>query len=240
MNHDNDDLETVLYKIIEQLSSEDVPIVFKGALALKDLLYMNNPDLEFNRRTTDIDANWCDEYNEDKIIDIIEIAVKKVNNKYSVELYRLPEDNVSMGINILDENKIIVSKIDMDIKNNPFYIVCKINDTNIKYSNINKMMCDKLLSISGTHVFRRIKDIFDIYLIILNYQIKKEDIDNILKYESKQLGDFSVLLSNKELIKNGYVKLKNIDMKPDFEIIWIALIEFLEKERFLDGNTIVN
>ena len=29
-------------------------------------------------------------------------------------------------------------------------------------------------------------------------------------------------------------------MKPDFEIIWIALIEFLEKERFLDGNTIVN
>lgn len=236
MSHANDNLEVILYNIIEELSKEDVPIVFKGALALKDLLYMNNPDLEFNRRTTDIVANWCSEYNEDKIIEIIDASVKKVNNNYSVELYRQPGENISMGINILDENKIIVSKIDMDIKNNPFYIICKINDTNIKYSNINKMMSDKLLSISGSHVFRRIKDLFDIYLIVLNYQIKREDIDEILKYESKKLGDFSVLFSNKDLIKNGYDKLKNIDNKPNFEIIWNTLIEFLVKEKFIKEN----
>ena len=94
-------------------------------------------------------------------------------------------------------------------------------------------MSDKLLSISGSHVFRRIKDLFDIYLIVLNYQIKREDIDEILKYESKKLGDFSDLFSNKELIKNGYDKLKNIDNKPDFEIIWNILIEFLVKEKFI-------
>lgn len=103
MSHANDNLEIILYNIIEELSKEDVPIVFKGALALKNLLYMNNPDLEFNRRTTDIDANWCSEYNEDKIIEIIDAAVKKVNDSYSVELYRLPGENISMGINILDE-----------------------------------------------------------------------------------------------------------------------------------------
>jgi len=50
---------------------------------------MNNPDLKLNRRTTDIDANWCSEYNENKIIEIIDASVKKVNNNYSVELYRL-------------------------------------------------------------------------------------------------------------------------------------------------------
>ena len=236
MSHVNDSLEIILYNIIEELSKADAPIVFKEALALKNLLYMNNTNIELNRRTTDIDANWCDEYNEDKIIEIVDKAVKKVNDSYSIELYRLPGKNVSMGINILDENKIILSKIDMDIKNNPFYIICKINDTNIKYSNINKMMCDKLLSISGSHVFRRIKDLFDIYLIISNYEIKKDDIDNILKYESKKLGDFSILLSDKELIKNGYDKLKNIDNKPDFEIIWNTLIKFLVNEKFIIKN----
>ena len=119
---------------------------------------MDDSDLQVNRKTTDIDANWVDEYNEEKIIKIIKKVVKKVDDKYSIELYRLPEKNVSMGINILDENKIIVSKIDMDIKDNPFYVIYTINNTNIKYSNLNKMMCDKLLSISGEHVFRRIKD----------------------------------------------------------------------------------
>lgn len=195
---------------------------------------MNNSDLEINRKTTDIDANWVDEYNEDKIIEIIETAVKKVNDNYSVELYRLPEKNVSMGINILDENKIIVSKIDMDIKDNPFYVTYTINDIDIKYSNLNKMMCDKLLSISGEHVFRRIKDLLDIHLIISSNEIKKEDLNKILEYDNRKLGDFSVLFSNKELIRNGYNKLKNIDNKPDFDIIWQSVIDFLEHEKFVD------
>ena len=41
------------------------------------------------------------------------------------------------------------------------------------------------------------------------------------------------MFSNKELIKNGYDKLKNIDNKPNFEIIWNILIEFLVKEKFI-------
>jgi len=52
---------------------------------------MDDSDLQVNRKTTDIDANWVDEYNEEKIIKIIKKAVKKVDDKYSIELYRLPE-----------------------------------------------------------------------------------------------------------------------------------------------------
>ena len=44
------------------------------------------------------------------------------------------------------------------------------------------------------------------------------------------------MFSNKELIKNGYDKLKNIDNKPNFEIIWNTLIDFLKKEKFINEN----
>ena len=56
MNHKKN-IERTLYRIVEEISKENAPIVFKGALALKDLLYINNPDLEVNRKTIDIYAN---------------------------------------------------------------------------------------------------------------------------------------------------------------------------------------
>ena len=43
MNH-NKDIEKVLQEIIIELSKEEAPIIFKGAMALKELLYLNNPD----------------------------------------------------------------------------------------------------------------------------------------------------------------------------------------------------
>ena len=47
MIHTNTELEKILYNIIEELSKEDPTIIFKGGLALKDLLYINNPNLIF-------------------------------------------------------------------------------------------------------------------------------------------------------------------------------------------------
>lgn len=233
MNQCDDNLELILYSIIVELSKEDAPIIFKGALALKELLYLNNHSIKIVRKTTDIDANWIDDYDEKRIINIIERAVKNVNYNYSVELVRLPDKNVSMGINILDENNIILSKIDMDIKDNPFYIICEVNDVNVKYSDINKMFSDKLMVISNDHVFRRIKDILDIYLIINNFKINRQCINSILEYDNKKLGSFKTMLGNKTLIKNGYDKLKGIDNKPDFEDIWNTIIDYLKKENYI-------
>ena len=39
MNRENHNLEYFLYQVIEELSKEDAPIIFKGGLALKDLLF---------------------------------------------------------------------------------------------------------------------------------------------------------------------------------------------------------
>ena len=228
------DIEKVLYRIVEELSKEKAPIIFKGALALKDLLYMNNPDLLIDRKTTDIDANWIEEYNKDKIISIIDRAVKIVNPDYKVELYREPASHKSLGLKILDKDNSVFAKMDIDIMDNPFYIECTINDINIKYSDFNKMMSDKLFSISNDFVFRRAKDLLDIYLIIKDNKINKEDIEKVLNYENRKLGDFSAMLNGKKELEHAYNTLEGIKNKPDFNIVWNSILDYLTNEKFLD------
>lgn len=65
----NTELEKILYSIIEELSKNDSPIIFKGALALKELLYLNNSNIDIVRNTVDIDADWIKKYDKDEIIE---------------------------------------------------------------------------------------------------------------------------------------------------------------------------
>lgn len=54
MNRENQNLEYFLYQVIEELSKEDAPIIFKGGLALKDLLFLVNENINVDRKTIDI------------------------------------------------------------------------------------------------------------------------------------------------------------------------------------------
>ena len=233
MNHKKN-IERTLYRIVEEISKENAPIVFKGALALKDLLYINNPDLEVNRKTIDIDANWVSEYDRDKIIKLIDKAVKNVDPDYNVVVYREPAERKSMGLKVLDKDGSVFTKIDMDIKDNPFYIECLVNDVNIKYSDFNKMLGDKLYSLSNEHVFRRVKDLLDCYLIIRDNKISKEEIEKVLEYDGRSIGDFTTMINGKKDLKIAYESLEGIDNKPDFEEVWETLIEYLIDEKLLD------
>ena len=138
-----------------------------------------------------------------------------------------------MGFKVVDEKNNLITKIDLDIKDNPFYIICNINDVDIKYSSLEKMMADKIFVLSNTHIFRRIKDILDVYLIISNCNIDIEKVKEILKYDKRELEDFSTLLSNKQLVKESYDKLIGVKNKPDFEKVWNTTIKYLEKNKFL-------
>lgn len=89
MNHKDRELENFLYQVITEISKANAPIVFKGALALKDLLYMSNPDLKIERRTIDIDANWTDKLNENKIFEIIDDAIKRIEPTFKLKCSRV-------------------------------------------------------------------------------------------------------------------------------------------------------
>lgn len=229
-------IEHILYAIIENVSKEDSPIVFCGGLALKDLLYINNPKMNIDRKTIDIDANWGAEYDADKIIGIFDKAVKAVNSGYHVELYREPSEHKSMGLEIYDENKDFLAKVDINIKENPFYVTCTINDVDIKYSSLDKIMADKLFCITNNHIYRRIKDLLDVYMILEDNDINMNNINKILSYDGNYIGDCKALLGDKELLKNGYNSLKGIINKPSFEEVYDKVVNFLMKEDIIDSD----
>lgn len=233
MKHRNIEQESFLYKIVEELSRDNAPIIFKGGLALKDLLYINNPDLNIDRKTIDIDANWTENYDLSKINYYLENAIKKIAPNYKLVLYREANDNKSMGFNVINEEEEIITKIDLDIKDNPFYVICNVNDVEIKYSSLEKIMADKLSSISNEHIFRRTKDILDTYLIVKNNKVDVDKIKDILDFDGRKLGDFSTMLSNKDILEESYKKLTGISNKPEFSEVWEIVTEYLEENELI-------
>lgn len=55
------DLMDFLYRVMEELSNEGVPVVFKGAMVLNLAIRKNNPS-NVERLTRDIDGDWIGDY----------------------------------------------------------------------------------------------------------------------------------------------------------------------------------
>ncbi len=234
------ELEIFLYKIIEEISKINAPIVFKGGLALKELLNSNNSQNNIDRKTVDIDANWTGKVDYDEITRVLETAIKNVDNKCTIKLTRMPKEKTSMGYTIFDNNDHVISKIDLDIKNNPFYVIYEINNVNIKYSSLEKILADKLSVLSSSYIFRRTKDLLDVYLIIKDNDIKFEKIKEILEYDSRELGDFKVMLNNKKMLEEAYNKLFKITNKPEFIEVWNKIVSYLLDNSLISEKDLVD
>ena len=81
--------------------------------------------------------------------------------------------------------------------------------------------------LSDIHIFRRIKDLLDVYLILKQSNINMTKVKEILDFDKRELGDFSTLLQNKKQAKQSYDKLAGIKEKPAFEDVWKEVIDFL-------------
>lgn len=232
MNHNND-IEKFLYELIFELSKEKAPIVFKGGLALKNLLQLSNKEINVDRRTIDIDGNWIENYDKESITNIIDKALKKIEPSYYLECTREALENQSLGYKVCDANGDVVTKIDLDIKDNPFFITININDIIIKYSSLDKIMADKISVLSGEHLFRRVKDILDIYLIINNSVVNKDRVDEVLEFDNRILGNFELFLTKEKELKHAYDLLIGIENKPDFDLVYANVKEYLKKEKYI-------
>ena len=235
MNNKRNNLENILYRIVEEVSKENAPIVFKGGLAINDILSHENSNNNIERKTVDIDANWTGNVDHNQITKTFEKAIKRVNPNYEIELYRLPDKGKSMGYKILDNN-IVITKIDLDIKNNPFFVTYRINNTDIKYSSKEKIMADKLSALSNEHPFRRTKDLLDIYLILEIENIDFSKIEEILKYDNRKLGDFSTMIKNIKQMKDSYESLNGITNKPEFSEVWNKIKKYLINNKLIEDN----
>ncbi len=54
-----------------------------------------------------------------------------------------------------------------------------------------------------------------------------QKVREILKYDKRKLGTFSQFNKNKSELKKAFDNLKGVENKPDFEIVYNTILEFI-------------
>lgn len=233
--HDNTKL---LYQIIYNLQKLNAPIVIKGGLALKAALNKNHADID--RKTIDIDADWLQKPPDmNKMQKYLNKAAKMINPSYSACITRNFTDNQSAGLRILDEYNQPIIKADIDVNKTPNIEIYRMHGITFRGSAIEEMLADKITAVSTRNIFRRTKDILDIYAIDKYIAYDKNKLIKCLS--KRNIGSFTEFTSNKDMIEHAYNKLRGIENKPEFNTVYQHVIQLCknvttEKQSCLQPN----
>ena len=217
----------VMYKVIEQLAIMKIPVVFKGAMVLQHILKINDINNMY-RSTADIDMNYIyGNKTDEDILKDIKNAIDNLQIK-GLEITQTRKSGIgkSAGFSVsrLGEK---IFKLDVSIGENPFY-TDYVNDNGILFygATKEKIYTDKIIVLSERKIFRRIKDIYDLYVLSYLEGFEIDNIKNILKSMNKELGDFSQFTENIQELKHAYDKYDGIQNKPEFEIMYGRVRDF--------------
>lgn len=222
--------EKLMYEILGQISSADVPIIFKGGL-ITQLILSENGFTDFQRATVDIDANWVETPpSMDKLTDTIVNALGELKDRFSIQPTREYGENRSAGLNLLDkESGLKILSMDIDIKPLSRYRTYYFGETEIKGVLADEILADKICTVSSDLVYKhRAKDLIDIYALAQCTNFNTSEIYKIIKSKGKEIGSFDGLLSRKSDLQHAYGKLKRIENKPIFDEAYSYLCRFLK------------
>ena len=221
--------EEFLYQIMGKISEADAPIVFKGAMITK-LILAENGFTELERVTKDIDANWIGSPpSTSEIVDIINHSFGELKDQVYAVAFREYGEKMSAGISIRDK-KTDDEIVSMDIDMRPIY-GCKL----YHYGEIaihgvipDSVLSDKISVLSGERIFRRVKDVLDVYAVARCLEINTVQIYSALDKIGRELGSFEAFLTRRADLEHAYGKMRGIINKPDFDSVYTYLCRFLE------------
>lgn len=221
-----------LYEIIGILSKADLPIVFKGANVTNALLMEANSP--YIRRTTDIDSSW---HGINPTTENIEEMLREALLPYGYNVVKVRElDGIhqSAGFKIL-KNDLPITKIDIDIHKVNEYKAYSVGTVEFNGVLLEDILVDKLCCASKPQIYRRVKDIMDIYSLTQTAEIRINKIFDKIKASDNELADFHEFLTNKDKIREAYDNLKAIN-KPDFDNVYSCLVNYANELNELRKN----
>ena len=221
--------EHLMYQIISGISSMNAPIVFKGALITKLILKERNY-AETERSTNDIDANWVGEPpTMDELTEVINLSLEPFGGTIFAEPERNYGPGKSAGIRIIDtESGVKIISMDITIKPVIGHRVYHYGEMNIRGVLPDAVLCDKISVLSGERIFRRAKDVLDVYTLAHCLEIHTSDIYRALDKTEREMGSFEPFLTRRTDLEHAYDKLRGIIGKPDFDSVYTFLGNFLE------------
>ena len=225
------DREKIMMDVMAELSRAHAPVAFKGAMLLKIALEDTNTS-SVARATRDLDGDWLNtNVSMEQMTGIVEKAVQKVNPDLSVDVFRAFGENKSAGFWILNQNKERFFSIDLGIRPHPFQqdyqIIYQGKPLYIRGATRSKMLSDKICAIASPKVFRRAKDLVDVYILSHSKDVNLLDVHRTIHAGGRTLGSFEEFRTRKDDLKHAYEKLANVENKPDFSALYGRLETFL-------------
>ncbi|MCC8156493.1 MAG: nucleotidyl transferase AbiEii/AbiGii toxin family protein [Oscillospiraceae bacterium] len=224
--------EKLMYQVMKAIYDSGIPIDFKGSMVLKACLLEAGYTEEI-RHTVDIDANWYSEMppTAEQMTDSLQKALTKSSIDLKVSIYRMYGEGRSAGFELADSTTgEILFSMDIDV-NRPAVPtqIYEIEGFYFRGVTPAQMLADKVSAISTDRVFRRIKDVVDLYYLSKAFAFDSAEIMQMLENSGRKLEDFAGFLGRQDDLRHAYEKFRltgEIE-KPPFEKVYSTVKDYI-------------
>ncbi len=224
--------EKLMYEVMKAIYDSGIPISFKGSMVLKACL-METGFTEDTRHTIDIDANWNSDTlpTAEQMVDSLQSAIKKYGINLEVSIYRMYGDGRSAGFELTDrETGETLFSIDIDVNRPvPPTKLYEVEGLHFRGVSPSQMIADKVSAISTDKVFRRVKDVIDLYYLSKVFVFDKTVVLQTVKNNGKTLDTFNGFLHRAEDLQHAYEKFRfegGVN-KPPFDEVYRAVKSYI-------------
>ena len=226
--------EQLMYNVMKSIYESGIPISFKGSMVLKACL-IEAGFTDDTRHTVDIDANW---YSNEwpsglQMEESLQKALRNSCIDLNVKLYRMYGEGRSAGFELSDPfSGEIIFTMDIDV-NRPAVEtrIYEVAEIRFRGSALLPMLADKLTVVSDDKVFRRIKDLIDLYYVAQVYTPDWQKVLQAAKDSGRSLGSFDGFLNKPDELRYAYNKFRfdGSVSKPAFEDVYQTVLEYISE-----------
>lgn len=224
--------ENLMYKVMKAVYDSGIPISFKGSMVLKACL-MEAGSSEDTRHTVDIDANWNSDTppSAEQMTQSLQNAINKSGMDLDVSIFRMYGEGRSAGFDLTDRaTGETLFSMDIDVNRPiPPTKLYEVDGLCFRGVSSSQMIADKVAAISTDKVFRRVKDVVDLYYISKVFCFDRTDVMQTLKNSGRALDSFNGFLHRTGELKHSYEKFRfagGVD-KPLFEEVYSTVKTYI-------------
>lgn len=225
--------EKLMYAVMKAIYDSGIPISFKGSMVLKACL-MEAGYVEDTRHTVDIDANWNSDTlpTGEQMAESLQNALRNSGIDLDVSIFRPYGEGRSAGFELKDKDTDeVLFSMDIDV-NRPIPPTKIYEVEGLRFCGVSssQMIADKVAVISTDKVFRRVKDVVDLYYISKVFQFDKTDVLQTLKNSGRTLDTFHGFLYRSEDLQHSYEKFRFEGgvYKPPFEEVYFTVKNYIK------------
>lgn len=225
--------EKLMYVVMKSVYDSGIPVSFKGSMVLKACL-IEAGYREQTRHTVDIDANWNSDAppSAEQMTKSLQDAIEKSGINLDVHLYRMYGKERSAGFELTERSTgEILFTMDIDV-NRPLPPTKIYEVEGLRFRGVAplQMLTDKIAVISTNKVFRRVKDVVDIYYISKVFDFNRDDIIQMLKNNGRSLDAFHGFLNRTDELRHSYEKFRfaGYTDKPPFEEVYNTVKTYIK------------